>query len=65
MKKTLILCTCILLVTVLCLGFVQMLVTPKYMTDTLDGALIGEYYREKTPHDVVFIGDCEVYECFT
>ncbi len=65
MKKTLILCTCILLVTALLLGFVQMLVTPKYMTSSRDGALIGEYYREKTPHDVVFIGDCEVYECFT
>ncbi len=65
MKKTLILCTCILLATVLLLGFAQMLVTPKYMTASRDGALIGEYYREKTSHDVVFIGDCEVYECFT
>ncbi len=65
MKKTLILCTCILLIAVLCLGFVQMLVTPKYMTTSRDGALIAEYYRETTDHDVVFIGDCEVYECFT
>ena len=65
MKKTLILCTCILLAAVLLLGFVQMLVTPKYMTDTRDGALIAEYYNETTNHDVVFIGDCEVYECFT
>jgi hypothetical protein len=65
MKKTLILCTCILLATVLCLGFVQILVTPKYMTASRDGALIAEYYRETTDHDVVFIGDCEVYECFT
>ena len=65
MKKTLICCTCILLATVLCLGFVQMLVMPKYMTSSQDGALIAEYYREKPDHDVVFIGDCEVYECFT
>ena len=65
MKKTLILCTCILLAVVLCLGFVQMLVTPKYMTTSRDGALIAEYYNEKPDHDVVFIGDCEVYECFT
>ena len=65
MKKTLILCTCILLATVLCLGFVQMLVMPKYMTSSRDGALIAEYYNETTNHDVVFIGDCEVYECFT
>ena len=65
MKKTIILCTCILLATVLCLGFVQMLVVPKYMTSSRDGALIAEYYNETTDHDVVFIGDCEVYECFT
>ena len=65
MKKTLILCICILLVTVLCLGFVQMLVMPKYMTTSRDGALIAEYYNETTDHDVIFIGDCEVYECFT
>lgn len=65
MKKTLILCTCILLATVLCLGFVQLLVTPKYMTSSRDGALIAEYYNEAPDHDVVFIGDCEVYECFT
>lgn len=65
MKKTLILCTCILLATVLCLGFAQMLVTPKYMTTSRDGALIAEYYNETPDHDVVFIGDCEVYECFT
>ena len=65
MKKTLILCTCILLVTVLLLGFLQMLVMPKYMIPPHDGALIAEYYNETTDHDVVFIGDCEVYECFT
>ena len=65
MKKTLILCTVILLATVLCLGFVQMLVTPKYMTTPQEGALIAEYYNEKPDHDVVFIGDCEVYESFT
>ena len=65
MKKTIILCTCILLATVMCLGFVQMLVVPKYMTTSPDGALIAEYYNETTDHDVVFIGDCEVYECFT
>lgn len=65
MKKTLILCTCSLLATVLCLGFVQLLVTPKYMTSSRDGALIAEYYNEVPDHDVVFIGDCEVYECFT
>ena len=65
MKKTLILCTAVLLAAILLLGFLQMLVTPKYMTSSPDGALIAEYYNETTSHDVVFIGDCEVYECFT
>ena len=65
MKKKLILSLCILLATVLLLSFVQMLVMPKYMTASRDGALIAEYYRETPDHDVVFIGDCEVYECFT
>lgn len=65
MKKTLILCTAILLATFLCLGFMQMLVTPKYMTTPQEGALIAEYYNEKPCHDVVFVGDCEVYESFT
>lgn len=38
---------------------------PKYMTDIVEGALIAEYYKEDKDHDVVFIGDCEVYENFT
>lgn len=44
---------------------VQALLTPKYMTDIKEGALIAEYYEEEKDHDVVFIGDCEVYENFS
>lgn len=40
------------------------LLMPKYMTDIVEGALIAEYYKEDKEHDVVFIGDCEVYENF-
>ncbi|MBQ8417012.1 MAG: SGNH/GDSL hydrolase family protein, partial [Clostridia bacterium] len=65
MKKRIILCICILLLTSAVLSFAQALLVPKYMTDSRDGALIAEYYRETPDHDVVFIGDCEVYECFT
>ena len=66
MKKTWIGCLCILLATLLLLGFLQALVQPKYMTVSREGALIAEYYNEKNPsHDVIFIGDCEVYESFT
>ena len=52
-------------VTVSLLGFAQQLVMPKYMDDVLEGAFISEYYEETTPHDVIMVGDCEVYENFS
>lgn len=53
-------------ITILLLSFLQKLLMPKYMTQILEGALISEYYREKQKdHDVIFIGDCEVYENFS
>ncbi len=65
MKKKWICCCCILLATVSLLAFLQALVMPKYMTKSKEGALIAEYYDEKNGHDVLFVGDCEVYESFT
>jgi len=44
------------------LWFLQRLLMPKYMGQIVEGALIAEYYEETTQHDVIFIGDCEVYE---
>lgn len=38
------------------------LLEPKYMSGILEGAMIAEYYDDPTDHDVVFIGDCELYE---
>lgn len=64
--KTLLSCTAILLATLLLLGGAQALLVPKHMETTREGALIAEYYDEKQPaHDVLFLGDCEVYESFT
>lgn len=40
----------------------QRLVVPKYMDDIMEGSFIEEYYKETTEHDVVMIGDCEIYE---
>lgn len=40
----------------------QRLLMPKYMSGVYEGRLIGEYYREDKSHDVIFIGDCELYE---
>ncbi len=65
-KKIIIGCVCLILVTVVLLGFLQALLRPKYMTQTREGALIAEYYEESShDHDVLFVGDCEVYESFT
>ena len=47
------------------LGFLTCLLKPKYMGDIVEGALIAEYYEETADHDVIFIGDCEVYENFS
>ncbi|GHV04814.1 hypothetical protein FACS1894217_00660 [Clostridia bacterium] len=44
---------------------VQQLLMPKYMSSVYDGALIAEYYGEPKNHEVVFVGDCEVYENFS
>ena len=41
------------------------LVTPKYRETAVEGSLTAEYYRETTPHDVLFVGDCEVFSNFS
>ena len=63
MKKRIIVTVCALLVTAVLLAFLQALVIPKYI-DNREGALVGEYYSSTLDHDVVFVGDCEVYETF-
>ncbi|MEY8283601.1 SGNH/GDSL hydrolase family protein [Lachnospiraceae bacterium 50-23] len=54
-----------LIVLFITLFFLQRLLMPKYMSDIVEGALIAEYYEETTDHDVLFVGDCEVYENFS
>lgn len=54
--------TIVLFVAVL--WFVQRLFLPKYVSDVTEGRLIAEYYDEDFDHDVLFVGDCEVYENF-
>ena len=63
MKKRIIVTVSSLLVAVLLLGFFQALVVPKY-SDNREGALVKEYYGSSFDHDVIFVGDCEVYETF-
>ena len=47
------------------LWLLQRLVVPKYMGDVVEGNFIAEYYDEDKDHDVIFLGDCEVYENFS
>ena len=54
----------VVLILVIFAGFSR-LVIPKYADGILEGAFIREYYDETTPHDVIFVGDCEVYENFS
>ena len=51
--------------TVLLLLFLisaQAVLMPKYMSKPYEGALTGEYYSSEKNHQVVMIGDCELYE---
>lgn len=47
------------------LFFLQKLLTPKYVDGVVEGAFVAEYYRDVPDHDVIFVGDCEVYENFS
>lgn len=53
------------LVIFVTLYLLQRLLVPKYATEIIEGAMIAEYYQEEKDHDVIFIGDCEVYENFS
>lgn len=55
----------VLLVFVLILDFFNRLLTPKYATELVEGSMIAQYYEEAENHDVIFIGDCEVYSNFS
>ena len=48
------------------LWLLQRLLVPKYVDGVIEGAFISEYYEEKNKEfDVLFVGDCEVYENLT
>lgn len=60
--------TAVLLSVCILLGslwFLQELFMPKYVNDIIEGRLIGEYYENAGNNDVIFVGDCEVYENFS
>ena len=47
------------------LFLLQRLLVPKYVDGIVEGAFVAEYYKEEKDFDVIFIGDCEVYENFS
>ena len=54
-----------LCIATIILAALQRLVTPKYYDgDMAEGGLIASYYDSEKNHDVIFLGDCEVYENF-
>lgn len=55
----------VLLTFVILLTLATLLLQPKYMTDLEEGSFISQYYREAGNHDVLFVGDCEVYANFS
>lgn len=66
MKKKIALLLSALVIAGLILFCLQALLVPKYMVGKhKEGALISEYYDNAGNNDVIFIGDCEVYENFS
>ena len=65
-KKKWIKITTALLIAIAGLFLLQRLLEPKYVDGVVEGAFVAEYYREpRKDFDVVFVGDCEVYENFS
>jgi len=61
MKKKILINILVLCIAVLILGVIQRVLRPKYMNEIPEGNLVEEYYDEVKNHDVIFIGDCEVF----
>ena len=63
MKKKIIAAVSVLLASFILLGLLSALLMPKYIENP-EGRLVGEYYSQAGENDVLFLGDCEVYESF-
>ena len=64
MKRT-IKIICIIVLLILIFIILNKLLAPKYMDSLVEGSMIAEYYGEEKNHEVIFIGDCEVYANFS
>ncbi len=59
MKKLKILFT--LTIFIIMFLLVNRLVQPKYSTDLEEGSMTAAYYKEEKNHELIVLGDCEVY----
>ncbi len=55
----------ILIIFIIIFVFLNRLLKPKYATSLVEGSMISQYYDESKDHEVIFIGDCEVYANFS
>lgn len=55
----------ILLLFIIVFLFLNRLLSPKYAETLVEGSMISSYYQEPKDHEVIFIGDCEVYANFS
>lgn len=55
----------ICLIFILLFIFLNILVQPKYKEDLVEGSFISDYYKSNFDHEVIIIGDCEVYANFS
>lgn len=53
------------LALLLAFSLISRLLEPKYATELVEGSFLQQYYEEAGGHDVIFIGDCEVYANFS
>ena len=64
--KTVLSILAVLLVAAVIFSFLNLLLLPKYMEPGQEGGrMLGQYYDEAGDHDVIFIGDCDVYSNFS
>lgn len=52
-------------VSIVLFWFIQRLLMPKYQVGVVEGSFTEEYYKENVPHEVIFFGDCDVYENYS
>ena len=45
--------------------FINELFAQKYVTNFPEGSMIDDYYEDPRNHEVIILGDCEVYANFT